>query len=188
MRAFAQALAAEGVSADWFSYVTNPIDISAYTFSTNSVSVDVWLRGGGTSVFTKSANWTVGQNVGPLQEAYFTYGAAVASFLYWSQGPAALAVSNMTVGTKVQPIIYMGNSAGGTSGIVAGQPVTNLATSETLDLTNTHMVRFDPNTSIVKLGFRFTPPTGSPISSSTLGLDFSGHENLIVLRTAAAPA
>lgn len=192
MREFATDVAANASTADWFQTTSGNLDLTQYALGNANQSEIIWFRGGNSTnyAYEGSALWAAAYdaNFTGKEQAYFTYSGDVDSFLYISLNPAIVSVTNIASGTTIQPVVQMGAFFGSGTTYNCGRTSLTDASSDTVDITDTHVLRFDATTTpVVSLGLRFTPPTDSELNpSGNPTIDLSGLSALVVVRPAAS--
>lgn len=188
LRAFAEDVASVGIAADWFQATSGTLDLNQYEFNTTSVAETVWFRGNTGNTYTGSNEWTAGvENTTGRDEAHFTYNAPLLS-LYVSFSPSTVAFTNVTVGTLIQPVIFIGSSyyVGDVADI--GNGVRTASGDTSVNLTYSNMLLFDATTTpTIKVGVRLIPPSASTIANGSISIDLSDLKVLAVVRPAASP-
>jgi hypothetical protein len=187
MRSFAEAVALEGSSEEWLSYVPGPANEGPpYVWDAESEAETVWLPGGGSgdisTYFTYGAN---GQG-----DAYFTYTAAIEAVVQATVSGTGLVLSGVTEGTTVAPVLWTGtlpDLASPDAGTIIGPAVEVTDDPVTLAISGTGSVRISASGASVMMGMIFTPPEGETIevSPDSVSIDPTGVSLLIVARPAA---
>lgn len=205
LRNFASHLAVEGTAADWYTVTSGTITPGIYTgWTTNDAVIDIWLNGDVTATTARSTGWTLSTDPTDNEHLIGYYNrlpepitAALPERLVYisifgEDGNAPeIDFTDVTDNTKVAPIVAFHD---GTDFAVGTPVVFNAGRSGTwssgnpLDLTGTQLLRFPDDKPYVKVGFRLTPPAGSPIqeAGTPVTIDVTTMRTMVVARTASA--
>ena len=175
MRQFAQDIAYEGTPSEVVTYTSGTANVGLpYSWTGVNQSTHWWLQASGSGQM--SSGWDA-LTTSDGQAAFTTPGHTLPLTLM-VQLDGQLVISGATSGIKVRPVVYvgLGSTFGALGGVSSLSEDLLISPNVPLQL-HGHSVLYAPNglsNSVVAVGVRLTPASGSAIQSGTFGLDASG--------------